>query len=173
MDGLLYVFTGDGKGKTSAAIGIAVRAAGHNKKVAFFQFMKENSPKKGEYLSLSSLPNVEIARFGSSLLSSNNAEEAVTKKKIEAGLEYVVDYMNNNEVDVLVLDEINVVLDKKLVNIEKIQNLLKYRERNVDIIMTGRNAPAAIIEQADLVTELKNVKHPYDAGIGAKRGLDY
>lgn len=174
MRGLIYVFTGEGKGKTSAAIGIAFRASGHGQKVAFFQFMKENAPKKGEYASLSADPNITIQRFGPSLLKKRNvSDETLARDAIDKGVNFIDDFIKNNEVDVVVLDELNVAVHKGLLDIQKALKLLEYKNNNVDIIITGRNAPQEIIDKADMVTELKKVKHPYDAGKKAKKGLDF
>lgn len=173
MDGLLYVFTGDGKGKTSAAIGIAFRAAGHGKKVAFFQFMKEDSPRSGEYAALSSNSRITVARFGYSMINKKNTDKVLTRDRIDKGISFIVDHIENNRVDVLILDELNVAIDKNLADIQKATELIKYKERNVDIVITGRNAPDEILKVADLITEFKKIKHPYDSGRKAKKGLDF
>lgn len=172
MSGLIYVFTGGGKGKTSAAIGIAVRAAGHDKRVAIFQFMKEEAPKKGELSALRTFKNVKILRFGHSSLNKSFDVDK-TKEKINEGLELAKVMLENEQIDVLLLDELNLALDAKLVDFKTVEELLKYKDKNIDIIITGRNAPEEIINRADLVTEMKKIKHPFDKGVKAKKGLDY
>jgi cob(I)alamin adenosyltransferase len=172
MSGLIYVFTGEGKGKTSAALGVAIRAAGHDKQVVVFQFMKAEAPKKGEYKAVEPLENINIYRFGGSPLSKNFNEEE-TRAKIGEGLDCAISMLAGGCIDVLILDEINTALSKGLASTEKVKEILEYKKNGVDIIITGRNAPEEILEAADLITEMKKIKHPFDKGVKAKKGLDY
>lgn len=170
---MVYVFTGDGKGKTSATIGVAVRAAGHGKNVLIIQFMKEDAPESGEIKILESIENIQVHRFGKSLINNRELFEESTKVSIKKGLELAADSIKEKKVDVLVLDEINVAVSLGLVDAQEVTNLIDIFGDDIDIILTGRNAPREFIERAGLVTEMKNIKHPYDKGIKAKKGLDY
>lgn len=170
---MVYVFTGEGKGKTSAAIGVAVRAAGHGKNVLIIQFMKEDAPTAGEIKTLESIENIQIHRFGKSLINNRELFEESTKDSIRSGLVFAARSVKENNIDVLVLDEINVAVSLGLVDAQEVMNLIDIFGDDIDIILTGRNAPREFIERADLVTEMKNIKHPYDKGIKAKKGIDY
>jgi len=165
MSGKILVFTGDGKGKTSAAIGIAIRAIGHGKKAVMIQFLK-----KGEYGETKfKNENFEIHQFG-------RKEFVLNPQKIDYELAAEAIKFANKALQkkpfLLILDEINVALSMGLVTIEDIKSLIEKRGET-HIILTGRNASKEIIEIADLVTEMKKIKHYYDAGIKAIEGLEY
>ena len=170
--GLVLVFTGDGKGKTSAALGVILRAVGHGHRVYVGSFMKGNFPY-GEQKMLSELPNVTFARFGfESFVDPNNVlpEE---KKEAQKALESARKAMLSMEYDLVVLDEVNVAASWKLIDIEEVIKLVDDKPQKVELILTGRYADPRIIEMADLVTEMVKVKHPYDKGILARKGIDF
>ena len=165
MKGKILVFTGDGKGKTTAAIGTAIRAIGHGKKVIMIQFLK-----KGEYGEIKfKNKNFEIYQFGRKefVIKPEKEDYEIAKKAIK----FAEDVLNKKPF-LLILDEINVALNMGLIDINEVISLLEKRE-DCHVILTGRNAHEEIIKIADLVTEMKKIKHYYDAGIKAIEGLEY
>lgn len=170
--GLVQVFTGDGKGKTSAALGTVLRALGHDFKICIIHFMKGNFPY-GEQKMLSALPNVDLQIFGrlSFVDPKNPAEEdkEEARKALEAGRRAVV----SGEYDLVVLDEVNVASAWGLVAVDAVVRLIEEKPEHVELILTGRYAHDRLVELADLVTEMKVVKHPFDQGIGARAGCEY
>ncbi len=168
--GYVQIYTGDGKGKTTAAFGLVLRASGHGKKSYIGQFMKGQI--YGEVLELKNNPNILIEQYGD--------EECVTygditKKHIELareGLMKAEKKMLSGEFDVIVLDEINISIFFGLLTVEDVLNFLKKSPGNIEIILTGRNAPSELIDTADLVTEMKELKHYYHNGILARDGIE-
>ena len=169
---LVEVFTGNGKGKTSAALGVALRAAGHGLRVHMIYFMKGDYPY-GERRALARLPNVDISLFGQETFvdPANARPEEIAEAK--RGLAKAREVVLSGEYDLVVLDEINVACSWKLLDVEDVLALLRSRPPNVEIILTGRYADPRLIDAADLVTEMHNVKHPYDKGILSRKGMDY
>jgi cob(I)alamin adenosyltransferase len=170
--GLVEVFTGDGKGKTSAALGITLRAAGHGRRVYIVFFMKGNFPY-GEQKILATLPGVKFACFGSEKFV--NPADIKPEEKQEAGraLRAAREAVNSLEYDIVILDEVNVAVAWKLLDIAEVVDLIENKPERVDLILTGRGADPLIVGMADLVTNMVKVKHPYDRGIKARKGLDY
>ena len=170
--GLVEIFTGDGKGKTSASLGIALRAAGHGLRVHIVFFMKGEFPY-GEQKILAELPNITFARFGFETFVEPTDVKPEEKEEGRKALEEARKAMLSLEYDVIILDEVNVAVSWKLIDIEEVIKLIKDKPENVELILTGRYADARIIELADLVTDMVKVKHPYDKGILSRRGIDY
>jgi cob(I)alamin adenosyltransferase len=171
--GLLQVYTGDGKGKTTAAFGLAFRAYGRGFKVGVVQFMK--SWVTGEVSLAQTLENFHIKRIDTSpkfTWEMNEAELEELKIEIRNGFEYVRNLVKENAYDVLILDEINHIINHKFVSKEEIMELLNLKPESMEIVMTGRNAPDWLMEKADLVTEMKCIKHPFDKGIPARVGIE-
>jgi len=170
--GLVEVFTGDGKGKTSAALGVALRALGHDLKIFIVFFMKGIFPC-GEQKTLSQLPNVTFVRFGSeTFVDPNNitkADKEEAKKALNAARKAIL----SNDYDIVILDEINVAAAWKLIDIDEVIKLIQERPEKVELILTGRYANDRLISLADLVTNMTKIKHPYDKGISARKGIDY
>jgi cob(I)alamin adenosyltransferase len=170
--GMVEIFTGDGKGKTTAALGIALRASGHGLKVFIVYFMKGGF-LYGEQLILSQLPNIKFAKFGlESFVDPNNVTEA-EKGEARKALQKAKEVTFSNEYDIVILDEINVAAAWKLIDTEEVVKLIKEKPKRVELILTGRYANDKFIELADLVTNMTKVKHPYDKGILARKGIDY
>ncbi|HEY91376.1 MAG TPA: cob(I)yrinic acid a,c-diamide adenosyltransferase [Dehalococcoidia bacterium] len=170
--GLVEVFTGNGKGKTSAALGIALRAAGHGMRVHIIFFMKGDYPY-GEREAFSHLVNVDVSHFGQETFvdpSNVRAEEIAEAKR---GLDTAREVIQSGNYDIVVLDEINVATAWKLLDIEEVLELLRDKPRDIELILTGRYADRRLVDAADLVTEMVNLKHPYDRGILSRKGLDY
>ena len=170
--GLVEIFTGDGKGKTSAALGVALRALGQGLRVHIVFFMKGDFPY-GEQKIISELSNVTFERFGfQDFVDPANVkpeEKEEARKALEAARKAVL----SQKYDVVVLDEINVAVSWKLVDIDEVLKLLRDKPEKVELILTGRYADPRLIELADLVTDMVKVKHPYDKGILSRKGIDY
>ena len=170
--GLVEIFTGDGKGKTSAALGIALRASGHNRKVLIVYFMKGNFPY-GEQEALSQLANIDVARFGQlNFVDPHNVTQA-EKAEAERALDTARKAIIGNNYDVVILDEINVAAAWKLIDTDEVIKLIRERPEKMELILTGRYADGRLIDLADLVTNMTKVKHPYDKGILSRKGIDY
>lgn len=172
--GLLMVNTGDGKGKTTAALGVLVRAAGRELKCCLIQFMKSKTDRYGEHESLDKL-GVEVHTMGDGFTWDTN-DKTQDIKTSEETWNLCVEKMRTEEYDLLVFDEIVYVLDYKFLDVNVVLSEIKaVREKqpHLHIIMTGRNAPPELIEAADLVTEMKEIKHPFHAGIYAQQGIEF
>lgn len=169
--GLIQVYTGDGKGKTSSAFGLALRAIGRGLRVCVIQFIKGGFDY-GELYSSAYLPNLRLEAYGRGRFVSNPPSEedyAEAEKALKEAREAVM----SGEYDVVILDEINTALNLKLIKLEEVMKLLAEKPENVEVVLTGRNAPKELIEAADLVTEMREVKHPYRKGIQARIGIEY
>ncbi len=172
-DGLLQVYTGDGKGKTTAAFGLAFRAYGRGFKVAVVQFMK--TWITGEVQLAETLENFHVKRIDTSpkfTWEMNEAELEELRLEIRKGFEYVRNLVKENKYDLLVLDEINHIIIKEFVSKEEILEFIDSKPDTLEIVMTGRNAPDWLMEKADLVTEMKCIKHPFEKGIPARVGIE-
>lgn len=170
--GLVQVLTGNGRGKTTAALGTILRAVGQGFKVHIIHFMKGSYPY-GEHKALEYLPDVTVSRYGKldfvdpSNIRDDEREEAL--KALEAGREAI----QSGNYDMVVLDEVNIASGWGLIPVEDVVNLIKEKPKNVELILTGRYADKRIIDIADLVTEMVEIKHPYQKGIHARKGLEY
>jgi cob(I)alamin adenosyltransferase len=170
--GLIQIFTGEGRGKTSAAIGSVIRALGNGLRIYIVVFMKAGYPS-GEWDVLSRMQNVDIARFGAgpfvdpANIKPQDREEAV--KALAAAHQAML----SGKYDLLVLDEVNVAVAWKLINLEDVISLIRAKPTDMELILTGRGADKEIVRMADLVTEMLNIKHPYDEGITARKGFEY
>jgi len=170
--GLVEVFTGDGRGKTSAALGVMLRALGHGFRVCIIHFMKGNYPY-GEQKTLARLPNVTLAVFGRvTFVDPNNIEEE-DRREARRALDFSREAMLSGKYDLVVLDEVNVASAWGLVGLDDVIKLIEDKPENVELILTGRYADQRLIELADLVTEMVAIKHPFNEGIKARPGLDY
>jgi cob(I)alamin adenosyltransferase len=172
--GLVIVHTGNGKGKTTAALGTALRAVGHGMKVLLIQFIK-GSWRYGELKSLKRLePELELIRVGKGFVGIID-DKLPREEHVEAarkGLELAREKMMSGEYDLVILDELNYVVLGGLVPIEDVLDLVRSKPSWVHLIITGREARPELIELADLVTEMREIKHPYQKGITAQRGID-
>ena len=172
--GLLMVNTGDGKGKTTAALGVLVRAAGRGMKCCLIQFMKSKNDRYGEHESLEKL-GVEIHTMGDGFTWDTN-DPGQDIKTSETTWALCVEKMRSEDYELLVFDELVYVLDYKFLDVVKVIDEVKAiraKQPHLHIIMTGRNAPPELVEAADLVTEMREVKHPFHAGIYAQQGIEF
>ena len=172
--GLVIVYTGNGKGKTTAALGMVVRAVGYDWKVLMVQFIKGDW-MYGELEGYKKLaPNFELKRMGKGFVRIMGDKRPI-EDHIEAAktaLKYAKDNMTK-DYDILILDEVNVAIKEELLTVEEVMDLLSNRPPYLHIILTGRNARKEIIELADLVTEMTEIKHPFQKGVLAQPGVDY
>jgi len=171
--GSIIVFTGNGKGKTTAAIGTAVRASGHGYRICLVFFFKGNMSAMGEIFSLQKLKNCEINCFGVDKWIKIEGNEAEAKTAAKQALQYSVQAMESERFDMVVLDEINCATAFKLIAVQDVVDMLNKRKSHVDVILTGRHADERILAMADTVTEMKSIKHAYEHGIGARMGIEY
>lgn len=170
--GLVQVFTGEGRGKTSAALGTVVRALGNGLRVFIVAFMKAGRPS-GEWQLLSGLSNITIARFGTDVFVDSRNVTSEDREQAAQALRAAREAMLSGEYDLVVLDEVNVAVAWKLVALDEVLRLMEDRPAKVELILTGRSADKEIIRAADLVTEMLNIKHPYQEGTAARRGIEY
>ena len=174
-EGLTIVYTGKGKGKTTAALGIALRATGYNKKICMIQFIK-GSWHYGEMSSSKRLePEFEMVAIGKGfvgILDDNSPREDHEKIAQEA-IKISNEKIQSGKYDIVILDEINYAVNLQLISINDVLNLIKDKPSDVDLVLTGNYAKDEVIEMADLVTEMKQVKHPFQRGIKAKEGIDF
>jgi len=167
--GLVYVFTGDGKGKTTAALGVTVRAVASGMKVGWVSWYKEEKWRMSE-LGLKGKIEMYMMGKGFYKLPGDEATAEEHKKAAEAALEKAESLLG--KVEALVLDEVNKAVKDKLIDLNDLINLISKRGKT-HLVLTGRKADKQIVELADLVTEMKKIKHPFDKGIKAVKGLDY
>jgi cob(I)alamin adenosyltransferase len=170
--GLVQIFTGDGKGKTSAAIGAVIRALGHGLKVYIVFFMKGDYPY-GERSILSQLPNVTMESFGSAGFTDPANIKPEQKEQAKRALAAAREAMLSGSYDLIVLDEVNIAVAFKLVELEEVLRLIEDKPEGVELILTGRRADSRLIKSADLVTEMLKIKHPYDEGVAGRKGIEY
>ena len=170
--GLVHVLTGNGKGKTTSAMGAILRAVGHGLKAYIVFFMKGDYPY-GEYSTLSKLPNVDMASFGFRCLTdpANIKPEEIEQARL--ALSAAREAVLGGNYDLVVLDEVNVALSLKLIELDDVLKLISDKPTHVELILTGRYADSELIEVADVVTEMVKIKHPYDEGILARKGIEY
>jgi cob(I)alamin adenosyltransferase len=171
--GLITIFTGDGRGKTSAAIGTAVRAAGHGLRVCLVFFMKGDLFPHGEMLALANISGITLAAFGQDGWVKREEDNPEHRVQALQAMDYACSAMNSGNFDLIILDEVLSATDWSLLTLSEVVSLLAQKPYNVDLILTGRNAPAELIALADVVTEMQCIKHPFDRGIQARAGIDY
>lgn len=170
--GLVQVYTGEGKGKTTAALGLALRAWGHGLRVCIIQFMKVGEDY-GEVIALRKIEGIDVYQFGSEHLVFEGEQTPEDVALAERGLKLADEVLRSNEYDVLVLDEVNVALYFGLLKVRDVLEMIRNRKNGTELIMTGRNCPKEILEVADLVTVMTAEKHPYDAGVIARKGIEF
>ena len=172
MSGLIHIYCGDGKGKTTAAIGLAIRCAGSGRRVVLVQFLKDG--KSSEFASLSHVPNIEVIpqtrTFGFTwTLTPEEKREAAA---YYTGL--LVDaFRQSEDADLLVLDEVLDTFGTGMVGLGRLQELLDAKPDGLEVVLTGRGPAVSLLARADYVTEMKMVKHPFEKGVPAREGIEY
>ncbi len=168
---MIQIYTGNGKGKTTAALGLIIRALGHRKKVCLIQFMKKNF-EYGEIKFLSDQDDLDIFKFGTAQLINPEKPDQIDFDEAEKAYQKCKEVIASGKYDLIVIDEINVAVSWKLLPLEKQLQLLEI-PIEAEIVMTGRYADEKIIKKADLVTEMKEVKHYYQKGVEARKGIEF
>jgi cob(I)alamin adenosyltransferase len=170
--GLVFVYTGNGKGKTTAAMGHALRAAGHGLKVLVIQFMK--GKKYGEVIAAEKyLPDITIIQSGLDSFVMRKNPAPVDIDLAQQGLNVAKKALSSSEYDLVILDEINVAMDFDLISIDDVVALIKSKAPAIDLILTGRYAPPEIVELADTVSDIQEIKHHYAKGIKERAGIEF
>ncbi len=176
MEGLIHVYTGDGKGKTTAAFGLGVRAVGHGRRVLFAQFLKGGTPESGEIqVANKFLPGMETLRFSEvhPRFDPNVKVEALAAQ-VQQDFEEVKRLILSEGFDLVILDEINNCISQDLLPVQFLLDLLNDKPESLEMVLTGRGAHPRVIEKADYVTELRMIKHPAQtSGTQAREGIEY
>ena len=176
--GLVLVHTGDGKGKTTAALGLALRAWGDGLRVLILQFIK-GGWKYGELQAIAALREsdaggtIELQQLGKGFTRKGNIAEAEHQRAAQEALAKAQEAITCGKWDLVILDEINYAVKFGLVSVKDVLTLLSQRPKNLHVVLTGRDAAPEIVKRADLVTEMRLVKHPYQQGIQAQRGIEF
>ena len=169
--GYIHVYTGPGKGKTTAALGLGTRAAGAGMKVHMVQFMKGR--RYSEIDTLENIANFTISQHGRDDFVSKEKPDRVDIDLAKKGFNYSKEIVNNGKYDMIILDEINVAVDYNLIQLKDVIKLLEGKPKKLELILTGRYAHPEIVRCADLVTEMLEIKHPYQQGVEARKGIDF
>jgi len=168
---MVHIYTGNGKGKTTAALGLALRAAGAGKKVFFGQFVKGMAYSEVSIIN-EKLSEIEHRLFGRKCFIKREPEKA-DFEEAEKGIEEVRKIINDRKYDLIVLDEINIAIYYKLVSIEDVLSLIEDLPEETELVMTGRYAPEKLIDKADLVTEMMEIKHYFKQDTKARKGIEF
>jgi len=169
--GYIHLYTGHGKGKTTAALGLGLRAAGADMKVYMIQFMKGR--RYSELDSIEKLSNFTIVQYGRDEFVSKDNPEKIDIDLAQQGFDHAKDIIIKGKFDMVILDEINVAVDYNLIELKEVIKLLEEKPKNLELILTGRYAHPDIQKVADLVTEMLEIKHPYQEGVMARKGIDF
>jgi cob(I)alamin adenosyltransferase len=168
--GLIHIYTGPGKGKTTASLGLALRAVGHDLKIAIVHFMKIWD--YGEVKSLKKL-GIDLFRYGTTELIDPEDPSPVDFEQAKLAMEKAEELIRGGVYDIVILDEITVAIDFKLISLQEVVDLLEGKPDNLELILTGRTCPEALIEKADLVSRIDEIKHPYQKGLQARKGIEF
>lgn len=173
--GLVIVYTGKGKGKTTAALGMALRAIGHNYKICMIQFIK-GSWHYGEMSSSKRLePEFELTAVGKGFVGilDDKTPKEIHQKIAKEAIEIAKEKILSEKYNIIILDEINYAVNLGLVELNDVLDLIKNKPQSVTLVLTGNHVKQEIVDTADLVTEMKEIKHPFQRGIRAKKGIDF
>ena len=169
--GCIQVYTGSGKGKTTASLGLGLRAHGNGMKVYMIQFMKGR--RYSEMDSIDLLPNFTIVQHGRDEFVSKESPERIDIDLARAGFEHAKEIVARGEHGLVILDEINVAVDFGLIPLGEVLDLIGARPDHMELVLTGRSAHPEIVKAADLVTEMLEIKHPYQVGVQARKGIEF
>ncbi len=167
--GLVHIYTGDGKGKTSSATGLAIRCAGYGKKVKIYQFLKATPTGELESLKKLGIDVVRINTCESFYYDMTETEKQITKEETLNAVESLF----SEDYDLVVLDEILCTLNNGILSVDDVIQIIKNKPQKTELVLTGRNMPQILMEYADYVSEIKCVKHPYQNGVDARCGIDF
>jgi cob(I)alamin adenosyltransferase len=169
--GYIHVYTGNGKGKTTAAIGQGIRAIGNGMTVYMIQFMKGR--RYSEIDALEKIPGFTVKQFGRDDFVNKTKPEQIDIDLAHQGLQYAKKIIEEGKHDLVILDEINVAIDFHLIPLQDVLTLLDHKPPSIHLILTGRYAPPELIQKADLVSEILEIKHPYQQGEQSRKGIDW
>lgn len=168
---MIHLYTGDGKGKTTAAFGLALRNLGWGGRVLVIQFLK--GIRSGELNAAAVLPGLEVRQYGTGKFVLNGSVDERDRELVRRGLEEARKTLSSGECTLIVLDEINVAVHLGIVGEEEVIDMLRSKAPSTEVVLTGRYAPKSFYELADYVTEFVKIKHPYDSGVRARKGVEY
>ena len=173
--GYIQIYTGDGKGKTTAALGLAMRALGHDWKVLIIQFTKgDGATTYGEIASSSKFSeNLEVVQFGMDRVCYSHNVCLDDYKEAKRGWEFGKEAINSGKYQLIIMDEINICTSMNMIKVSDIKDTLLHKPDNLEIVLTGRYAHPELVAMAHLVTEMKPVKHYFDMGVMARQGIEY
>lgn len=171
VKGLVHVYSGNGKGKTTAAIGLGIRAVGDGLKVYMIQFMKGR--RYSEIDALEKIPNFTAVQYGRDEFVSKKNPDKIDIDLAKKGFEHAKVIVKSGNYDVVILDEINVAVDFNLIPLKDILHLIEEKPEKVELILTGRYAHHEVVRHADLVSEILEIKHPYQEGVQSRKGIDW
>jgi cob(I)alamin adenosyltransferase len=169
--GFVHIYTGNGKGKTTTAIGLGIRATGAGLKVYMIQFMKGR--RYSEINALESIKDFTVVQFGRDEFVSKENPEQIDIDLARKGFEHAKEIIKNGEHDLIILDEINVAVDFKLIPLKDVLKLMDEKPEKVELVLTGRYSHPDMVKQADIVSEILEIKHPYQNGIQSRKGIDW
>ena len=169
---MLQVYTGTGKGKTTAALGVAFRGAGYDLKTMMFSFLKDD-PNYGEARAASLLPGFALKQVGRDEFVNFYDPDPIDLQMVRDGWELAKKAIANREADIFILDELNIVLATKMLPTEEVVEFVAQHKNDVEIILTGRGAPVEIMNIADLVTDMKEIKHYFSQNVTSRNGIDH
>jgi cob(I)alamin adenosyltransferase len=172
--GLIHIYTGEGKGKTTASFGLAKRAAGHGKRVLVLQFLKSRVKNSGELNSAKEL-GIKVVKFRNQITPLFDPKVKISdlKTAIKKAVARTVKELKSNLYDLVILDEFNVVLSSGYATMKDVEHILDAKPAHVELVLSGRGAPKELIKIADYVTEMKMIKHPFENGVKARKGIEY
>ncbi|MBE0428291.1 MAG: cob(I)yrinic acid a,c-diamide adenosyltransferase [Thermoleophilia bacterium] len=174
--GLVHLYTGDGKGKTTAALGLALRALGRDRRVAMVQFLKRTKMKTGEIVFVEKMDGpFTIQRFGASRFATEEEKREVEEsgQTVARGWEVSKELVKSGNHDLVILDEVTHVVKQELVPLQELIEVVRDKADSLELVLTGRHAPPELVEICDYVTEMKKIKHPFRNGIRAREGTEY
>lgn len=170
--GCVQIYTGDGKGKTTAALGLALRASGHGARVMIIQFMKAWE-FYGELEAVKNIPLITIVQTGRPDYVYRGYETEEDFSEARRGVEAAAEIIAEGRCDLLILDEINVALDFGLISIDDVTGLIKKKPEDMELVLTGRAADERLFQYAGLITEMREIRHPYQKGLRSRKAIDY
>jgi len=172
--GLIHVYTGEGKGKTTASFGLAKRAAGHGKKVLILQFLKSAAKNSGEIASAKEL-GIKVVKFRNQTTPLFDPKVKISDLRVEIGraINRTIRELKSGIYDLVILDEFNTVLGGKFADIQDVEQIIDAKPERTELVFSGRGAPKALFKLADYVTEMKMIKHPFNKGVKARKGIEF
>ncbi len=172
--GLIHIYTGEGKGKTTAAFGLAKRAAGHGKNVLILQFLKSRTGNSGEINSAEKI-GIKVIRFEDQTtpLFDPQVKLSDLKKSIKSAISIAIKEIKGDTYDIVIMDEINTVLGGGYATMSDVRDIINSKPERLELVFTGRGAPDELIELADYATEMRMIKHPFEKGVKARKGIEF